>query len=379
KLPPDADLLELSLPAPRNIDSRGPAQIVVQPADNVELEPRPEAMIGLARDPPRTAESRNPGRRWQQPPFAYRTAVATAKFAAGMKTLTREITAESRSRLVLDPSAAGGPSASVRQEFSYQVRYEPIKTLSFLLPPGAPGLKQLRFRFDDVELAPVFPLDESEESGDSRESRTAQITLPQERLGETRVQVEYAVPIPKPNAQGRQVSAPLITPLDGQFKTGRLEVETPAGLQLESVGEAWTSVREGPRPRRDGPESHRFTSQEAVSQATFVLRREGSSDPTRVTREWRRTWLTSEGRLDQVCFRVETASPYVEFTTPPGADPSSVICRVDAVRARPRREASTWRVELPSRFGADASHLVEVICRFPRPGPWHDLTLDSTT
>jgi hypothetical protein len=115
--PARSPTLELSLPRPV-AEEIAPATIIVQAADNVELTPRAESMMGMVPQAGRIA-AQVP--QLQQSPLVYRAENASAKFVAGVAVQRQSISCDVVSKLDFDE---GVPRLEQRQ--IYQVMYVPM-------------------------------------------------------------------------------------------------------------------------------------------------------------------------------------------------------------------------------------------------------------
>lgn len=135
----------MSFEVPRpHADTVSQAIVSVLPADNVELSPRAEAMVGLAPQslrPPIKLPER------QQDPLFYRTEGSPARFVAGIQLHEQSISADVVSTVTVEEQ-----NIVVEQRLVFQVAYEPVDSLTVLVPRTLP-LDELSVTLDGQPLA----------------------------------------------------------------------------------------------------------------------------------------------------------------------------------------------------------------------------------
>jgi len=319
--------LELLLPRPR-YDSLGPATLVVQPADNVELTPLTSEMVGVSRYRG-DASLPTVGRvRRQQKPLLYRTAVATARFVAGLTIHSRQISADVISQVDLTPT--GG---QVRQRMVYQVSYEPVSELIVLVPRVLERMEKLDARLGptSVALAPA-----TGHVANTPEMAAMRVLLPGDQIGPLELNLRFSLPAIDTEAAGSGASSqereiPLVVPTETVLTESRLWVTVEPGWKVESRGD-WTRDKGAVELDASGSGGTlRLTTHRAMSGATLLVSRQDrpQSVATEVTKAWIQSRLSSRQRRDRICYELRTSVPRLALELPSGADPASVHVTVD--------------------------------------------------
>ena len=115
-----ADSKQIEFPLPKPCGGIGPAPVVIVPADNVDLEPRESACVGLVRQFARPS-IKLPVR--QQSPLVYQCEAGDAKFVADFHVAQRTIEVAAVSEVHV-----GRGGGRVHQKFSYLIGREAIES-----------------------------------------------------------------------------------------------------------------------------------------------------------------------------------------------------------------------------------------------------------
>jgi hypothetical protein len=338
---------ELSFEVPRpQADTVGQAIVAVLPADNVELSPRADSMVGLAQSlrPPITLPQR------QQDPLFYRAEGPEARFVADIKLHEQSISAD-----VLTTVSIEEQNSVVEQRLNYQVAYEPVDTLMLLVPHEL-ALDELGVTLDGQQLSVTGPRSESSFAGEEPALRLA---LPGPRIGRLELQLHYTVPHEKlAPAATTPVTVPLVMPGVAKLGHNQLRVLPQAGILATRRKGLWT-------PEANPtvvPAGLQVTATEAVGELALAveLKQRSSEDRTVVECGWIQTVLVGGVRQDRVLYRFHSDRP-LRLALPPGATSLEVF--LDQKQIEIGKE-DRGEFLLPLAAGDGNEHLLELSYSF---------------
>lgn len=365
--------LLLELPRPEEA-SVGPAAVVVLPADNVELTPNAESIIGLVRQQAMPdAELSRPAR--QQPPLFFRVEGPKAVFAGDMRVRTRAITVEAATTIGLSLQRA-----QVEQRFNYAIGYEPTDRLVLEVPRelASPEKLQVLGNGQALLLVDVAETPATEAAASSAEKGATvrkRVLLPTAPIGPYELTVRYQVPLGKlAPAAGTSLTIPLVMPAEKTLTSNTLMITSRDGLQAQTQDGPWR-YWEGNASQGSHAEGLSLASSEPTSQVVLSLRREPRDpvDATVIHRAWLQTWLLGETRQDRVVFRFTSNQRTLRLRLPADAElgDQEVVLDGEAVKGQATPEG-----ELLIPLKADPSprdHHLEAWYRFRHrraaPGP----------
>ncbi len=345
----DAERLQLVLPVPRATSSE-PAMLVVQPADNVELVPLADKMVGLL--PQHVApEIELPVR--QQEPLYYRAQAEQASFVAQMTVHPQEITVETNAQIAVSKT-----TADIRQRIVYRVRHEPIDHVDLRLPAGlaVDGRAELIFEGNPLPFKLLEPVANQEQPSPATMVRVA--LPPPARIGTCNLLVRYQHPLPRlePRSTVRE-AVPLVVPIEGQFVSAQVTVKPESGLRTK-LGKndsqaAWLAGPAG------SSESLVLQTKTRAAQVPLILELEDRSDDgaTLVHRLWVQTWLNGSARQDRVVYRFTSTASKIRLRLPSGVTPDEVEVLLDGALQAAKAVSGTLVVSLPSGDLATQHHL----------------------
>lgn len=345
-------LLEFSLPVPV-ADWVEPAPFIVVPDDNIELIPNLER---LARVRARSLRSMTLGLELpvrQQSPQSWQIESRERRagtsldddslphYAASVRFRSRQTTVVSQTDAFLFEKE----KEQIQQNFQYTILYEPLESLSLLVPEELRDFSGVRVSINGKAVAAqkIVTDAESEHSPFVRK----RIMLSEEPLiGNANVTLVYSCkPIELLPQMSNKLSVQFIEPEDGTLTSNTLAVHAPAGIGIEYHPEAdsnWKMSEGEPAP--DGEMvTWKFTSRQR--EAGIVLR--GILDArdvlgtTVVERSWVQTWLVGSSRLDRLACRIISDQPSVRLQLPHGARPDRVSVAINGVPWYGRQETST--------------------------------------
>jgi hypothetical protein len=298
--------LGITLPVPR-ANHVSPAAIVVQAADNVELQPRTEVMTGLARQRVAPAMKLPPR---QQPPLFYRGDIARSKFVADFAVLPQVISVDVTSRIDLADRAG-----SIEQRLDFHIQHEPATTVALLAPRELANSPDLRIDFEGQPLT-------IRRQGDEADPATLLVDLPGPRIGLATLTMRQALPereVPLDASVSREID--LLMPRDGMLGRNDLLVVAGNGLSVKSRGGPWrdaSDAGEGSVPAGN----LRLTTEDRATRIELLVDAEGGTlgEAILVEKAWIQSWLTDEGRVDRAVYRFTTGEPRLDLVLPAGTN-----------------------------------------------------------
>jgi hypothetical protein len=357
-LPANIDSLAMAMPRP-SADTVNPLRVTISAAENVELTPREEALVGLSELP--VAEEAEPGAstlaQWQ-----YRGEDSQAVFHTDFAVHQRQVDVRAASHVTVSRE-----SSEVLQTFSYQIDYEPLSELTLLVPSALAQAGRLAVRFKD-ETLPLLPL--VEEGGGPATVQRMVVRLPEPQRGKCELSLRYAVSdyalLPEASAA---VEMPLVMPDDGELASNRLTIQTESGIAVVPRSSQWKVVDDLAENRPDSLLT--LSAPESTERASLMVTLDGAQvgSPLIVERAWIQSWLDGQQRHDRVIYRVNARGGELNLTLPSGVDPRQVSVTVNGRDlAIERNSAGTLAIP----FGpADrrAIYVVELRYRFRAADP----------
>lgn len=356
--------LRVELPRPQ-ASSVGPAAVVVLPADNVELTPNAESMVGLVRQQtlPSPEIVRPP---WQQPPLFYRVETPKAVFAGDMRIRSRELTVDVASQISLTTRRA-----QVEQRLNYLISYEPTDRLLLEVPRALAGPEQFQVLSNGQPLA-VADLSDLP-AVETAETVQRRVALPGVPIGPCELVVRYQVPLDKlAPAASSTLAIPLVMPAEGKLTGNTLVVQSREGLHAQ--------VHEGPWRYWEGNATQvaqaaglSLASNQRTSRVLLSLHREPRDpvDATVVSRGWVQSWLVGQTRQERAVFCFTSNQRQLHLQMPADAELRDVELLLDGEaiqgQSTPEREFL-----IPLKGDQDRRpHRLEAWYHFrgPRPNP----------
>ena len=315
QIQPGDSSLSFVLPQPR-ADSLTPAEVEVVPAENVELTPKVEEIVGLARQ--QVALPRQ---------LSYRAEAAEAAFAADFKIHAQQIKVDVTSEIGLIQGKEG-----VRQTLVYEIAYEPLEKLSLEVPRSLPALEQLEVVLDGQPLEPVAPAIPSvghenvppngrSDSSDASRPVRMQIALPAARIGECRLDIRYPIEMEELLPEGSIICpVPLVMPGEGELSSNEVFVTASQGIkvQCQSAEGPWRTSEDG-SGRLERRTGLHLSADERTGRVVLRIHQEDHG-ATEVELAWVETCLTHNARHERAVFRFTSRQNELELILPAGAD-----------------------------------------------------------
>jgi hypothetical protein len=324
-------LLEATNPSRANVIV-SPATVMMIPADNILLTPRPQQMKalsalvapnaatgtagaspngGVARDDVNLPGGEGTAR------FYYRDRGPSdqAVFVGDVRIQPRAISVRISSTATVTRTLL-----SVEQRLSYMILHEPAEILTFTLPESFSGETRLGLRLfiGDQPLIPTI------EPAMGNERPRVRVRLPQPTLGPVELRVVHPrQPMPGLSADAdSRFSLPLLFPStrndsDTTIVDNTLTVLREDPLRVETTGGAWI-LDEG---KSGSDKLVLATTTEGVEPVLQVSLRGASPAATTVVHQiWIQSWVTREQRRDRAVFRVRTRESQLRVILPQPAD-----------------------------------------------------------
>jgi hypothetical protein len=354
---------ELSFTIPRpHADTVSPAIVAISPADNVELTPRPESIVGLAsqslRSPLKLVER-------QQDPLFYRTEGKESRFVAGIQLHEQAISADALSTVSVEEQ-----TVSVEQRLVFQVAYEPVDSLTILVPRGLP-LDSVGVTLDGQ------PLSVGSARGDplsAAEEQAVRISLPGPRIGRLELQLRYTLTHDKLTpAATTSVTVPLAMPGVGKFGHNQLRVLPQAGIVAVVRNGLWTAEANSVAI----PSALQFIASQPVGELPLALelKQRPMEGKTVVECGWIQTILVRGERQDRVLYRFHSGERQLRVALPSGAIRESLEVSLDGKPITTVDEARGEYV-IPLSTGDGDQHLLDLSYSFPRRSSSNRLLAD---
>ena len=323
--------LDFQVPVPA-VPSHTPATVIVVPEDNVVVEPDTAAMPGLSAQPRTPSFQKLPAR--QQEPFYFRADTPGATFVADVTRQPQTVRTESSAQVALDEQ-----QATVEQNLTYDVSYEPMEHVALQLPSELASVDQLEVRVnnEDEKLA---VLSEPSVAGDVSRPWQVRVALGQARIGAFVLQVRFATRIgPLVRKQSIAWDVPLVTPLDGELTVSEVHVTSSPAIHVAPKTDAaesasrWESVDAAGNGHESRPAfSARATADAPLEPLVVQLREAESIGATNVSRKWIQARFTTTARQDRVAVTLTSPQRQATIQMPEGVIAERMELIVDGQR-----------------------------------------------
>ena len=345
---PGSSTIAVNMPQPR-VQSLGPAAVAIVPADNVELTPQAEAIVGLV---PEVGSPIKPPP-LQQAAMFYRMEAAKATFVAGFRVHQQQINVEVTSRVQLERAAVG-----VEQQFTYRVAYEPARFVTLDVPRVLLEDTSWQLLADGKPVS--VPLRYPSEQGNPLDAVRVSVTLPEQRIGQFQLVVRHSKAIGALSEDhGGEVIIPLIMPLDGQLGANVLVVSGPPTVRPMVLTGPWVSAEDISAPPAS-QRQHRWIATQRVGAVELVCQPPTDELPLVVVeRAWICTRLGQQSRIERAWFRFTARSRELAVHLPTGATLESVKLNNKPVEL-PSDAGRLWLAIPAAEQTAPVEHLLEL-------------------
>lgn len=360
RLPETAERLVLTLPRPV-ADLVAPATIWIFAADNLELTPLGDELVGLMAEQPGPRPTTA-----QTAPLVYRDLGGgePALFVATLRRRQRLTTVSGHATVRLERQ-----QLQIEQRLEYRVAHDPQRHCWLTVPREAAAAGALQVWFDGQPL-PVETQTALPDPVDSGLMRLG-FSLPAAQLGMFQVQVRQSLPLDWDRQGPYPLTLPLAVPPDElptRFLGQRVDFLLGEGVRIEPELETVDELAR-PIPVPSAGAAATFTWEKPVCLSHWMLRLTPGAEGALVTvpRMWVQTWLGAQVRRDRVCLHLQTTREQVRLRLPAGIQTTSVQVAVDAQEVRGElREPRMLIVPLPPA-PAQRDFVVEVAYTLPPP------------
>ncbi len=344
------NVIEWMLPEPK-ADVHGPADVFIIPAENIDLSPIGDKLVGL-----------NPGTASALPAdlpataLSYRAEQGRARFRAEMTVHQQAVTVECDSQILIRPRVI-----EVGQRFDYRIRYEPLDRITLDVPQSLLDDPTLQFT---VAGETVEPREVGEPPSIDR--RTIELPL-KPTTGPVRVEVHSRRPMPVPaSSSSSALDIPLVAPQGARITRNEATVEGESGVHIEQREGPWSVLDSPPHPSAGAQTSLRFTAAEATPEIRLAvgLDPQHASRTTVVDRAWIQTWVTDSVRQDRAVYDLTSDDEQIHLSLPEGISGDEIEVILDGHSILPIvRTANSLNIPL----GSDPSrheHLLQLRYQF---------------
>ncbi|MGQ9576099.1 MAG: hypothetical protein ACUVUC_12350 [Thermoguttaceae bacterium] len=329
RIPAETSVLTLELPRLRG-DLQGSATLAVLPADNVELTPRDEALIGLApQQSPLPIDLTAERADRQQNPLYYRGDLGRAVFSAGFRVHQQRIDVKMATQVHLAEQ-----QAQVEQRLTYTIAYKRLDQLALEVPAPLAGSKSIEVLLDGKPQTLVDPPGSQSPSPAAPLVRKL-LRLSPARIGVCELTVRQTVQLGKLVPQSSTpLTIRLVLPADGPLAASTVAVVCEEGLRVWPRPGGWSLVEPGGQPAGE-PGVVRLSASRPTAELPLAVSLDDQPGPGSIVvdRAWVQTWLGSTVRQDRAVFRLSKSRKTAELVLPEGVDPYQVELWVDGKRA----------------------------------------------
>jgi hypothetical protein len=348
----DKNVIEWTLPVP-HADVHGPADVVIVPAENVDLSPLNDKLIGLT-----------PATGYGLPPdlparaMTYRAEQNRAQFRAEMTVHQQAVGVECNYQITIQPHAI-----DVSQLFDFRVRYEPLDRITLDVPRTLLDDPKLQFV---VVGEPVEPREIGEPPALDR--RTIELPV-KPTTGSIRVEVRFHRPQPVlADSATTAIAIPLVVPVGARLTTNEATVAAGPRIRIEQREGPW-SVLDSPRATGGAPNSIRFAAAETAPELRLAigLDQQKSTRTSIIERAWIQTWVTETVRQDRAIYKLTSDEDHVRLKLPEGISGEDVEVKVDGHSVKPET-TTAGMLDIPLQSDPSLhDHRLELRYQFDAP------------
>ena len=356
--------LQLRLPSFPNANL-APAIVVVNPADNLTLtgsattnafdaEPLPENLTIPKRErAPRC--------------YLFRGDPASTPLEYDIKRREQSINVDIQNEIKINEDIA-----TIIQDFTYQVRYEPLEVIRLHVPRELARMKSLRILLNGEEVdieaiaksdrrnvdesagtpsSGILPSPELNNNASDDSQRIWDIRLPQPKLGRIYLQLSYVMPGSEAQIvdDTTRWACFFTSPGVGNQRRIELKVQPPADCAAELMdAKPWTQTNSA--ADQSSPQVLQVAAANQPARVNIGVRRVvfEQAQSIVVERVFVQSWLSSRQRQDRATFLLSAATSPIQVQLPPGADQGSVYVLVNGKTVQPTVENTSLSIDLPS-------------------------------
>lgn len=323
-----------------------PSLLAVAAADNVRVRPSTDSLQGLTRQ---SAVFLKNLPNLQQEPQCYRIEQVQARFVADVEVVPGSVAVDGNVSASFD-----GNTWLVDHRFTFDVRNEPLSSVSFDLPSVLVRSEQLAVQIDGQPVR-GGTLTLSEPTTGSPQLR---VDLASPRIGSFTVSLAYPIAT---SIDQTQLAIPLATPREGAIRRTQAYVTAGEAAELELTSPTlWQPVNLAIASKSNS--GLLVESRQPVQQLGFALRRVATvlSEPLVVERCWMQSLPTATECRERAVFRVSTSRPRLEIQLPPATKIDTIQTWLNGQLTTSRlREGQTLVIALPPASGVQ-QHVIEL-------------------
>jgi hypothetical protein len=326
-VPRGAEHLAIEFPRPR-ADIVVPATILVFTADNIELTPQYEDILGLSAE---SVASRPLER--EHPSLVFRDLGGdkAARFVANLRTLKRTTNTSAKATVHIDRQ-----QIQVEQRIEYQVSHEPQREFVLLAPREIASSDSL----DVVVNGQSTPAKQLwQPLAEDQRILKLQATATQPLLGNFVATIRYALPLAWDRTAAGNLMLPLVLPADegeGSFSGQQVQFQLVDDVNIEPEQvEVENEDIVQPVAVRGSLNTYSWDRAACFSQWSLLPGRNAAAAATQVSQMWVQTWLAPEVRHERVALRLTTMQDSLRLRLPPGVRPSSIQAAIDSEKVEP--------------------------------------------
>ena len=373
EISPASGKVSLRMPAPRG-QSVAPANVIILPADNVELLIEPDETSSLVAQNVRAKGIQLPDR--QQEPLYLRTSGDSPTFVASI--LVHEQTMSTAVSAQLDVDER---ETRVDERMTVQIAYEPTDHLT-LGVPRAIRADRLTITLDGQRLTPVPTRERADKA--TSDVVPMRIALPTPRVGRIELQIRYSLPHDQlASLANTLVTVPLVMPGEGPLASNELSVVPKSGISVSYPKGPWTEAPRGDRSNNTA--GLILTATSALPQVALAVsfKERHLQHATTVEQAWIQTRLTETQRQDRAVYRLTTSEPSLRLSMPAGLESASLVVEIDGRRIKPELDLrdDTRDLVVPISVRAAGEHLLDLRYHFsdrPRAVSWRSKRSNSS-
>lgn len=358
----DSDSVTFQLPQPV-APSAAPPTVAVLPADNIQLSPRDEELIGLITE---SLPIEIPLPESQQPAFTYRgeANAPLTVFSADMEVLPRQIDVAVESALSLAPN-----HVEVQQSLQYSIQHEPVNQLRLEIPERLAETGEWEVTMDGVQLPVVLLNNVSSDltSEAANERPILVVTLREPQIGNVELSLQYRLAFDEEfrKSQSTVLVLGLAQPAQEESTAvieNQMRISTSDFFDSKQVDRAWEVVQDSNTEGTDGDALteplYRATGRIDSVTTEVVVALLQEQDTLVLEKAWLQSWLTADARRDRACFRFRTDRTQIELAIPEGATGVEVMLNGE-LQSESQPVEGQLRLELGDSI-AVREHIVEM-------------------
>jgi hypothetical protein len=351
--PPGKKVIEWTLPEP-HADVHGPADVYVIPAENVDLSPLSDKLIGLS-----------PGIGGTLPAdlspaaLSYRAEQGRARFGAEIAVHPQSVTVEADCQVKL-----GSRGIVISQVFDYRIRYEPLDRITLDVPRSLVDEQTLQVTVAGESV-------EAHEVGEPPSADRRFVELPlKPMMGSVKVEVHFQRPQPAlSDSASTAIDIPLIVPTGTRVTANQATVTADPGIRIEQREGPW-SVLDSPQTTPGPQTSLRFAAADVAPELRLAVAHDQrhSASATIIDRAWIQSWLSESVRQDRAIYNFTSDDNQISLTLPTGVSAGNIELSVDGRLVTPtQRSGGALAIPIPSE-PAQHDHLLELRYQFDASG-----------